>query len=653
MYPLFDLSSATDEQLESCFGSMKGSSWMPSAAALCFGAFIYMDKGSQVARINALVEDDGISQSFFLFNGPFDLPPELTARLVEHNMLQPLTFRTLRASSAVKFSWISSHQFPELDIPHGAFAYKFENPIHDRYFALVDCPVLCSHHRPITSENRELGKLPHELETILHQVAGFALGYPATNKSGASYSLQNQVPFQLRMTTAFLAALGRNPNDKFTIVKTGEGHYEFKPDETEPQGLRWVSLRTPLKDLKHPIRWSSRNAEAWLRKWYTSPVITECMSNLQVDSLEDIFGAGEYDIHPSKLVEFEQSTRIVVGKHLPPFFYRALLSLTGDVHYIHYFWQTKSFALNNFLDPELLQNKTLASNPFARDLMNDLLRKVVDCPPDYGFRDAAHVGYTLERSLTELSTSVVISQEGYFLLGNYNQIVEPTPRTVPILFLATAAIDFDEPDRHPAAQREESRYFRVTDRLPDGTVKGTWRSDITKQEFKARLKDMYDMLFLRCKEAGVTHPSFLPIGLGAFLPRIESSEVKRIYHEAQFELLSEKDYKFQFYFLNPGPGRKEAEEILGKYDFQTEVVLHTKNGKFLASELARAGYRTCCLNPSDCIAMMSGCMGYWWEVGKASRYVGEEDIVATSTFVLASKGISTAYNSARIAPYVP
>lgn len=34
------------------------------------------------------------------------------------------------------------------------------------------------------------------------------------------------------------------------------------------------------------------------------------------------------------------------------------------------------------------------------------------------------------------------------------------------------------------------------------------------------------------------HPSFLPIGLGAFLPRIECSEVKRIYHEAQFELLS-------------------------------------------------------------------------------------------------------------------
>ncbi len=38
--------------------------------------------------------------------------------------------------------------------------------------------------------------------------------------------------------------------------------------------------------------------------------------------------------------------------------------------------------------------------------------------------------------------------------GNYNQVVDLGPRSVPILFLATAAIDFDEPDRHPAAARE-------------------------------------------------------------------------------------------------------------------------------------------------------------------------------------------------------
>ena len=97
----------------------------------------------------------------------------------------------------------------------------------------------------------------------------------------------------------------------------------------------------------------------------------------------------------------------------------------------------------------------------------------------------------------------------------------------------------------------------------------------------------------------------------------------------------------------------QAQDIRDNYPFKTNVVLHTKNGKFLATELARAGYSTCCLNPSDCIAMMNGCMGYWWEVGKGSRYVGEEDIVATSTFGLSSKTISTAYDSARVIGHAP
>jgi hypothetical protein len=47
----------------------------------------------------------------------------------------------------------------------------------------------------------------------------------------------------------------------------------------------------------------------------------------------------------------------------------------------------------------------------------------------------------------------------------------------------------------------------------------------TFKALKRRLKVMYDMLFTMCQRAGVTHPSFLPIGLGAFLPRIQAPTV--------------------------------------------------------------------------------------------------------------------------------
>lgn len=652
MYPLSDLSSTSDRELASCFGA--SSHWLPSAAALCFGAFVYLDKNASVLRINALIEDDGYASGFFIFNGPHRLPERAATELGKKGFMQPLTFRTLRASSATQFAWMCPSQFPELAIPHGGFAYQFENPALDRYFTLADQHVLLGSMRDLRKGLRTTPapeKLPDDLERILQTSAGFAMGYPATNKSGISFSLQNEVPFQLRLTSAFLVALGRSPNDKLSIVKTGKGHYEYKPNEPEPQGLRWVSLSAPLHQIKTPIVWSSKNAEKWLREWYTDPIITDCLKSLSVDNIEEIFGPAECIISPEKLVGYEQSTHIALGVLLPPFFYRALLQLTANKHYIQYFWRTKSFPLADFLKPFPDQDACFGDHPMARNLMVAFLEQVMICPMDYGFKDLKQIGTTLEQSLTELSTAVVISQEGQFLVGNYNQILEPTRESVPILFLATAAIDFDEPDRHPAAEREESRYFTITERGADGSVKGRWRSEEAKQAFKTRLKVMYDMLFTRCAQAGVTHPSFLPIGLGAFLPRVECSSVKSIYHQAQFELLEENDYGFVYYFLNPGPGRKEAEELLGKYTFNTEVVLHTKNGKFLATELARAGFRTCCLNPSDCIAMMSGMMGYWWEVGKGSRYVGEEDIVATSTLVLAARGISTVYESDRISAH--
>eukprot|EP01006_Ploeotia_vitrea_P027384 TRINITY_DN60221_c0_g1_i2.p1 TRINITY_DN60221_c0_g1~~TRINITY_DN60221_c0_g1_i2.p1 ORF type:complete len:304 (+),score=26.67 TRINITY_DN60221_c0_g1_i2:2-913(+) len=63
----------------------------------------------------------------------------------------------------------------------------------------------------------------------------------------------------------------------------------------------------------------------------------------------------------------------------------------------------------------------------------------------------------------------------------------------------------------------------------------------------------------------------------------------------------------------------------------------------MAVSLARKGKKTSFLNPSDSIAVMQGCMGYWWEVGLGIRYVGEEDWAATSTGILGRVNICTSY----------
>ena len=125
-------------------------------------------------------------------------------------------------------------------------------------------------------------ELPEDLKAIVDGAGGFAMGYPATTKDGISYSLQNDVPYQLRLATALFTALGRSPNDKFGVVKSGQGHYEFTPDEPEPLGLRCVTLSTPLAKLTEPIMWSAASAEKYLGQWYGEPVIKECLAKTQV-----------------------------------------------------------------------------------------------------------------------------------------------------------------------------------------------------------------------------------------------------------------------------------------------------------------------------------------------------------------------------------
>ena len=149
----------------------------------------------------------------------------------------------------------------------------------------------------------------------------------------------------------------------------------------------------------------------------------------QVSSLEDIFGPGEYKICPKDLFQLEQSTTITTSPLLPPHFYRALLAITGDARYIQYFFDVKSVPLHNFLLPGTPE-PAMASNAVARAALTALLERVTTSSVDYGFADHAQLQETLSQSLTELSTNVVISQQGHFLVGNHNQMEIPTPQQV-------------------------------------------------------------------------------------------------------------------------------------------------------------------------------------------------------------------------------
>ena len=167
----------------------------------------------------------------------------------------------------------------------------------------------------------------------------------------------------------------------------------------------------------------------------------------------------------------------------------------------------------------------------------------------------------------------------------------------------------------------------------------------SRSKFKRRILKLYDVIYTCCQKASVTCPSFIAMGLGMFLDGLWSDDddddgkmkedVMRVYQEAQFELLSSKDYGFHTVFLNPGKAWAVALKLLAEnhYPFPCNIQLHKKDGKFLACELARSGKKTCCLIPSDCRSLLMGRAGGNWESGTVEDYTAEQDILATSTAI--------------------
>lgn len=325
-------------------------------------------------------------------------------------------------------------------------------------------------------------------------------------------------------------------------------------------------------------------------------------------------------------------------------------------------------------------------------------REVVANPSWWGFSSKLEVQAAFAKTPVQMATEMCISQKGYFLTGGSqtlqrsdvakgvfrrgkkrytappsasgdtrewpvsNQLCEKTQH--PVVFLCTPGVDF----MYPLNTEVECKRYFVHDPTRHGAEGCTYRgwSDWLpqgKESFHKRIKAMYHTIFSAAQAQGVRNPSTLPLGLGMFLSNLEVDrggskvildDVKALYFRVQFELLSEADWGFENYFLNPqqfyflaidelknglaegGPYNNPQE---GRY-FRCSVVLHDRDAKFLAQQLAFKEMAPAFLNPSDSQAILHGMLGMFWEVGRGYNYVGEEDWAATSTGTLASLPVS-------------
>ena len=291
----------------------------------------------------------------------------------------------------------------------------------------------------------------------------------------------------------------------------------------------------------------------------------------------------------------------------------------------------------------------------------DAWRKhIVLFPYDSGFPSAADAMAALNKSLTEICTAVCVSQQGFFLVdgadGNHNQLTAATPQ--PVTFLHAAGLDFSKPG---TTAREASKYFKEESDSEGGTtVRGF--QPFSQFRLKERIKDLYRTIFTCARHHAVRNMSMLAMGCGCFLANIhdeDKEEVREAYFLAQFELLSEVDWGFEGYYLNPGPPHQRAtairvlEKLLGGSGLaaastylKCNVIFHSCDAKFLAAELAKRCMGAAMLSPSDCASVVLGLVGTYWETGRGSHYSGEEDLLAHTTGILARAGIAEFWEGA-------
>ena len=165
----------------------------------------------------------------------------------------------------------------------------------------------------------------------------------------------------------------------------------------------------------------------------------------------------------------------------------------------------------------------------------------------YGFTSKEHARLTLTKSMSELSTEMCVSQQGFFFTsgidGGHNQICERTQQ--PVTFLAAPGMDFCY--KQPTL-REAPKYFVRIPRKGQESHEGwSYFQEGKQHEFLHRLKVLYTCIFEAAKKQRVRNMSMLPMGLGLFTRNLGAElkhQVAEMYFRAQFELLAEKDWGF-------------------------------------------------------------------------------------------------------------
>eukprot|EP01064_Diplonema_japonicum_P009727 TRINITY_DN17188_c0_g1_i1.p1 TRINITY_DN17188_c0_g1~~TRINITY_DN17188_c0_g1_i1.p1 ORF type:complete len:2100 (+),score=443.57 TRINITY_DN17188_c0_g1_i1:71-6370(+) len=517
-------------------------------------------------------------------------------------------------------------------------------------------------------------------------------------KTHRSLDKKRMLPVTLRPAYTFLSLLGRDVHNR-----KGPGELYYLPScrlkqciLTQPSGeMIEISAGTMEKVHRNEFSDSKDQLEEYFdlekgRNWAAYP------------DLSQLYGRAVFKISKGEIQQLVRSTKIVTSSLLPLAFYKELVGrFTAAKEYAVFFsifdatplsviaeWGDECTKQMDVIRADVVKHERNIESPNVAhfcpakqtkkaeriryrnkillaikqqymELINNKeeiarlqaefaswVKKVREKHYEFHFDSKRHAHLTLGKSLAELATEICISQRGYFFTsgvdGRHNHIAPKSAGRV--TFISAAGLNFSSLD-----SIEAPKFFHKV-----GTGWKPWKyfKKNKRSELHHRIRTMYEVIFKAAQAQGVRSMNVIPLGLGVSLGSIDNGlheSIAESYFRAQFELLSEQDWGFENYYINPVGKREQAKRILqeglvrhGAYNNESEglylrcnIIFHNKDAKFLASKLAENGKAPSFLNASSSRSLLQGRFGLYWEEGRSWNFTGEEDWAATGTGVLA------------------
>ena len=155
-----------------------------------------------------------------------------------------------KQSTSRYLAWIPPSAFGNDDeCMHGGFVFCYTMGGPEKFATFYQIEGTADMFQPSADcGDADVDQARPEASHFLRDLLPFDPHCLLVTESGRTWSLCSEVPYQLRVVTAMLAAMGRTWTREKEVI-SGKGHYDFSRAELQPPGVRTINIRPDFSEV--------------------------------------------------------------------------------------------------------------------------------------------------------------------------------------------------------------------------------------------------------------------------------------------------------------------------------------------------------------------------------------------------------------------